>query len=235
MSIIPSASSFVDRPEASFFIVEDSVGYQIDYYPPLLTDNLQGAICATYADSGNWTALQICIKQSGNDLLAGLSYCSSNGSIPECLANQTQWTDNYNSILKVTISQRLSSVVYSRKNESILYLFDVGPPQPTNYGPNDFFPIFEMAMTNVTGDTLGYDYLDWVAGQGSSSSPYTNDFVLMDLLAIPVGRFNDATTLGIYPAENGNSTGALAVPSYRVYLHWISKSNLVYHFSALII
>jgi hypothetical protein len=151
------------------------------------------------------------------------------------LANQTQWTDNYNSILKVTISQRLSSVVYSRKNESILYLFDVGPPQPTNYGPNDFFPIFEMAMTNVTGDTLGYDYLDWVAGQGSSSSPYTNDFVLMDLLAIPVGRFNDATTLGIYPAENGNSTGALAVPSYRVYLHWISKSNLVYHFSALII
>jgi hypothetical protein len=68
---IPSASSFVDRPEASFFIVEDSVGYQIDYYPPLLTDNLQGAICATYADSGNWTALQICIKQSGNDLLAG--------------------------------------------------------------------------------------------------------------------------------------------------------------------
>jgi hypothetical protein len=115
---IPSASSFVDRPEASFFIVEDSVGYQIDYYPPLLTDNLQGAICATYADSGNWTALQICIKQSGNDLLAGLSYCSSNGSIPECLANQTQWTDNYNSILKVTISQRLSSVhcsLFSKK------------------------------------------------------------------------------------------------------------------------
>jgi hypothetical protein len=92
----------------------------------------------------------------------------------------------------------------------------VGPPQPTNYGPDDFFPIFNMAMTNNTGDYSGLDYLDWVAGQGSSASPYTNEFVLMDLIAIPVGRFNDPTMLWSFPPENWNTTGALAVPSYRV-------------------
>jgi hypothetical protein len=131
--------------------------------------------------------------------------------------NDTNWQDEYNSFLKVTISQRRASVVYSRDNDSILNIFNVEDPQPTNYGPNDFFPIFDMAMTNYVNDSTGLQYIYWVASQGSSSSPYTTSFILMDLLAIPVGRFNDPTYWGFYPEENQGTTGALAIPLYRVY------------------
>ena len=65
----PSADTFRDHPEATLFIVENSIGYQIDYYPPLSTDNLGGAECGTYG--ADYSALHICIKQSGHDLLAG--------------------------------------------------------------------------------------------------------------------------------------------------------------------
>jgi hypothetical protein len=65
----PSAGKFRDHQEATLFIVKNSIGYQIDYYPPLSTDNLGGAQCGTYGATD--IGLHLCIKQSGHDLLAG--------------------------------------------------------------------------------------------------------------------------------------------------------------------
>jgi hypothetical protein len=69
-NVDPSKDSFHNHPEATLFIVENSIGYQIDYYPPLSSDNMNGANCGTYETTE--TALNICIKQSGVDLLAGM-------------------------------------------------------------------------------------------------------------------------------------------------------------------
>ena len=55
------------HPEATLFTIENSVGYQMDFYPPLVTDNLDNAEYGT--DGHDTTALRI--AQSGNDLLAG--------------------------------------------------------------------------------------------------------------------------------------------------------------------
>ena len=65
----PSSRSFRDHQEATLFIVKNSIGYQIDYYPPLSTYDLGGAECGTYGADD--VGLHICIKQSGHDLLAG--------------------------------------------------------------------------------------------------------------------------------------------------------------------
>src|SRR5208282_4128875 len=70
-NVDPAASSFTDHPEATLFIVENSVGYQLEYYPPSSNETLENAECGTYGL--DWTALHICLKQSDDDLLAGKS------------------------------------------------------------------------------------------------------------------------------------------------------------------
>lgn len=129
---------------------------------------------------------------------------------------ETSWQHSLTDILKITVSQRRATIVYSRENDTILNIFDLGMPQPTHYGPDDFFPFFDMAMTNETGDISGLNYVTWVSSQ-HSTSPYENQFVLMYFMAIPIGQFDGATFWGIYPSENKNTSGSLAVPSYRVY------------------
>src|SRR5437762_3101718 len=111
----------------------------------------------------------------------------------------TSWQNDLTDILKVTISQRRATTVYSRENSTILNVFDLGTPQPTHYDPNDDFAFFQMA---VTGDVTGLEYVNWIASQQDPNDPYDNQFILMDLIAVPVGIFNDPTFWGIYPAEN---------------------------------
>lgn len=71
----PSSSTFQDHTDATAFIVDDSIGYQIEFYPPLSTDNLENAKCETYGiDTVNVSAAYIlCMKQSGNDLIVGMT------------------------------------------------------------------------------------------------------------------------------------------------------------------
>ena len=99
-------------------------------------------------------------------------------------------------------------------------------PEPTDYGPSDFFPIFDMAMNtdyNLTGDTTGLDYIYYVAGQGSADTQYDAQMLLRQFIAVPVGIFNNPTFSGTYPSGNLNTTGALAVPAYRVYAHSLTS------------
>jgi hypothetical protein len=145
----------------------------------------------------------------------GLAYCPVNAS---CMTD-TSWNNDFNSILKLAVSKLPATVVYARQNDSVLDIIDVGTPQPANYTPNDFFPFFNMAGTNETGgDYTGY--IDHIATQQDSSDPYTNTFILM---AIPIALFNNASWNYTFPDENWNTTGSLALPSYRVYfLHLVS-------------
>jgi len=188
-------------------------------------DNFDGATCKTYGwdDSVDSAAIFICIKQNGNDLLAGklpslpflikaFKSCPTNSF---CVSDTT-WQTNITDITKVTITQRRASTVYSRGNMTILDVFDLGTPQPTNYGPEDFFPIFDMAMSNATDNAAGIQYVFWIASQGNTDTQYDAQFLLRQLIAVPVGIFNDPTFWGIYPDANLLTTGNLATPSYRV-------------------
>lgn len=218
-NVNPPKATFSNDTEATLFIVDDSIGYLVEFYPPSSMDHFNDtAACGTYgADS---YALHICVQETDSSLLAGrffcvnlnvdlgLSYCPFNNS---CM-NNTSWNNEFNSILKVAISKLPATVVYSRLNNSILDVRYVGTPQQVHYSPNDFFAFF-----NVAGDGSDLGDIEWVAVQQDSSDPYANWFILMAMMTIPVARFNDATFSGYYPDENLNTTGSLAVTSYRVY------------------
>lgn len=127
----------------------------------------------------------------------------------------TSWTDEFVSLLKVAVSKLPATVVYSRLNDSLLDIIDVGTPEPANYTPNTFFPFFEVAgLNNSNLSDLGG--MEWVVTQQDWSDPYTNSFILMAMIAIPIALFNDGSWYENYPNENWNTTGALALPSYRV-------------------
>ena len=132
-----------------------------------------------------------------------------------CLSNTT-WQNGFSVFTKVTISQRRATTAYSRGNNTILSIYDLSPPEPTSYGPNHFFPIFDMAMANDTDDTTGLEYLYWIAGQGNNDTQYDAQMLLRQLIAVPVGIFNDPTFWGTYPNANLNTVGSLSLPSYRV-------------------
>jgi hypothetical protein len=138
--------------------------------------------------------------------------------------SDTSWTDEFNSFLRVAVSKLPATVVYSRLNDSLLDIIDVGTPEPANCTPNDFFPFFDIAgLNNSNRSDLGG--MEWVVTQDDWSDPYTNAFILMAMIAIPIARFNDATSYGDYPDENCNTTGALAMPSYRVISPLILPEN----------
>ena len=72
--IRPSFSTFDGHQEAPAFIVDQSVGYQVEFYPPSGTETFQTPECKTYGvEAGfNSAALRICIEKTGNHLLAGV-------------------------------------------------------------------------------------------------------------------------------------------------------------------
>jgi hypothetical protein len=71
--IDPLFSSFNEHPEASAFVVENSVGYQIEYSPALGNETIQNPTCKTYGLERpiNSVAVYICIAKFGSDLFAG--------------------------------------------------------------------------------------------------------------------------------------------------------------------
>jgi hypothetical protein len=69
----PSPDTFTDHQEATAFVINNSLGYQLEFYPFASTDNLTDAICSTYGTNGvnDSSAIMLCMKQSSNDLLFG--------------------------------------------------------------------------------------------------------------------------------------------------------------------
>lgn len=107
--------------------------------------------------------------------------------------NDTSWVDEFISFLKVAISKLPATVVYARQNDSVLTITDLGTPQPANYTPNDFFPFFNVVGTNATGGDSYIGYINHITSQQDPGDHYTNSFVLMAMIAIPVALFNDAS------------------------------------------
>jgi hypothetical protein len=211
--VYPHTSSFTQHPEADGFVVDNSIGYQIEFYPLSSTNELAGAICKVYGWEvpDNSAAVELCLKQSGNDLLAGLGLCPINSS---CLSD-TNWRNNMLYQTKVTISRRRATVVYSRSNNTILNVQNVSSPEPTTYDPvQDFFPIYDMAM--FVPPNVALDYLYWIDGQGLNDASYDGQMLLRQFIAVPVGLFNDVYWSGIYPPDNQNTTGSLSISTYRV-------------------
>ena len=127
---------------------------------------------------------------------------------------------------KITISERRASTAYSRGNETIVNVFNFGPPNPTHYGPDDFFPIFDMAMS-TQHNAVGVSYIQWIANQLEFDANYDAQFLLRQLFAVPIGIFNDPFYGLPYPEQNQLTQGSLAVPSYRVTPPFNFSSQLI--------
>ena len=71
--VSPSIDSFTEHPEANAFVVHNSIGYQIEFYPPESINELYGAACKVYGLDSQFgsVGVELCLKRSGNDLLAG--------------------------------------------------------------------------------------------------------------------------------------------------------------------
>lgn len=131
-----------------------------------------------------------------------------------CLT-ETSWQHDLPYYTKVTISQRRATTVYSRGNNTILEISNLGPPLPTNYTPENFFPIFDAA-NNYSNDDTPLDYIYWVSNQALNDTQYDAQMLLRQFIAVPVGLFNDPFFWRLYPPENLNTTGSLSIPTYRV-------------------
>src|SRR5947207_11936288 len=144
-----------DYPTATTYILNDSPGYQVDFYPikeskdpPMTLDD-----CRVFGIP--FDAIQICLKKSNSSLLAGMSNIITlvmlawNACPPDimqegdCL-NSTDWriVDPYNT--KMTISSRRASTVYSRSNFTIIDVINLSDPSPVDYSPEDFFSFYEV-------------------------------------------------------------------------------------------
>lgn len=145
-------------------------------------------------------------------------------SVLTSCVNDTSWTTNFNSILKVSITHYRASVAYSLVNDTVVDVFNLADPVPANYGLNDFFPIFDIAGTNVTGDPVALQYLYFIAARPVPGDPNDNQFLLMSFMAVPIKEFNNQRLLDNIQdnPDNANSAALLSKPSYRVshsYLH----------------
>ena len=117
-----------------------------------------------------------------------------------------------NQTTKIAISER-------RGNQTIVKVFNLEPPNPTRYGPDDFFGIFDMAMT-TQHNAIGLSYINWIAYQLHFDTNCDAQFLPRQSFAVPVGLFNNAFYGYPFPEENRFTQDSLAVPSYRVTPHF---------------
>jgi hypothetical protein len=128
----------------------------------------------------------------------------------------------------ITITKRRASTVLDRYNSTILDVLNFDDGEPVNYGPEDFFPIFDAVFT-VNLAEPGWNistqlaFLTKTWGYFSSRVDYTLQTAsddgltkLRSLFAVPVLRFNNAQYGGPLPNDLSNSTVSLAKVSYRV-------------------
>lgn len=87
--VFPSPPTIQGYDEADGFIVYDTPGYQIDFYPPASKVSWNVADCKIYAvdallnENG---AIGICIRQDGNDLVAGTTLVELANSRTKCVS-----------------------------------------------------------------------------------------------------------------------------------------------------
>lgn len=243
--VFPSPPTIQGYDSADGFIVYDTPGFQIDFYPTTSAITWSVSDCKIYGPS-HANGLGICMKQAGNDIIAGtscvlillipgLNVCESSSNSTESCFTNTTWLEATNST-QVTINQRFATTVYGRTNYTILDFLEFTEPVSANYTVDEFFQFYDMAFdfdsntpssqTNfMFFEALNYD----IVGQSSGFIDLTEAAAhLRRLIAIPVSVFNDRflDPLGNdLPKDNMNRTAALAVGENRVnILHlWLTK------------
>jgi hypothetical protein len=135
---------------------------------------------------------------------------------------------NFTFINKITITQRRATTAFDRKNYTILEVIKLSDDwQPTNYGPEDLFPLFDT-IYRINISAPGWDtstqYLFLISTweyftsriQLTQLTGADEGFVkLRSLFATLVLRFNNVVWSGPLPDNMGKSI-SLAKSSYRV-------------------
>jgi hypothetical protein len=225
-------------PEANSLIQNDAPGYQVEFKPidanqdpPMLTTD-----CRVYGIS--IMAIQICLKKVDSSIMAGtptenslltqawLACPTSVGQKGGCL-NTEDWrlSDLFNT--KMTISERRASTVFNRFNATIIDIIDLSDPTPTSYGPNDFFPFYDIIFS------INQSQPDWMFSTQylflTSLASYLRDNVdvqlstgnddrlsrLQEFLSVPIVVFNNVVYKG--PTVNMGQSATLVSTSYRVF------------------
>jgi hypothetical protein len=75
-------------------------------------------------------------------------------SVYSCL-NSTDWTANIPFSNKVTIIKRRSMTVFDRYNYTILQTLLAEEWEATNYGYDDFFPIYDAVFKSILRSRVG--------------------------------------------------------------------------------
>jgi hypothetical protein len=162
-------------------------------------------------------------------LIEAVNPCPPSVAREESCLTTTNWTTTSAPFTyKMTIIQRRASTVFNRYNYTIL---DVLEPSATwnytDYGPEDFFPIFNdtfavnLSNPNWVSSTQ-YAFLNYVwtylSGRINSTATTGADeglSKLRSLFAVPIIEFNNVVYGGPVPDDLGKSFG-LARISYRV-------------------
>jgi len=88
-AIEPNPAGQTAHPEASGIVVYNTPGYQVEFYPLSSSDSLSLTDCTIYG--WNSGAVQICVKQSGNDLITGFNACPLGIQNSASRLNNTNW------------------------------------------------------------------------------------------------------------------------------------------------
>src|SRR5271155_4376486 len=110
--------------------------------------------------------------------------------------------------VNLSITQRTATTVYSFVNYTILDVFNMSSPVQTNYTQDDFFPIFDKALSfdptllNDSYDqyfftpfseagadlsnSTGLEFFSYLFNRRNTVNTQEGDLVLKQLLAVPV-------------------------------------------------
>jgi hypothetical protein len=146
--------------------------------------------------------------------------------VAACLKD-TSWRTNITYATKMTITKRRATTAFDRANATILDIIDLPDyKEPTNYGPEEFFGIFNRTFFIDNDDinnikTIEFQFLNVLTSFLSivGTEVQINEeafYALRSLMSIPVMLYNNAVLGdGPPPADLGKSA-TVAIPSYRV-------------------
>lgn len=228
--------------DATAFIVNDAPGYQIEYSPVTSEDPpLLEIDCQMYGMP--FAALLICVKQVGNSMIGGalnhqdlnielilaVNACPTEIARKFSCINTTEWTNNPPFQYKITITKRRATTVFDRYNYTILDTLNLaGDWEPTNYGPDDYFPIFNDVFAvdisepgwNISTqlDFLTHTWSYFINRINTSLVTGADEGLVKvrSLFAVPILEFNNVVYGGPLPDDLGKSI-SLATVSYRVF------------------
>jgi len=186
-------------PRATAYMQIDAPGYQLDFKRIDRVNDPYMTLLDCHVYGIPQVAIQVCLKENGNELLAGATprpfvfyhrlrrsgltllawnACPGDvGSLFSCL-NTTDWRTIVPFNTKVSISQRRATTVFDRLNSSIIDILDLSPPTPMNYTAANFFALYDQVFAIPFGQ------------QWNISTQYFFTLGIQQFLSTPSGTEN---------------------------------------------